>query len=98
MGNARPGGGPKDMGAKRRARRNGAMRAAKPLGLAVACLLLASLPAALAYSDYPNRPIRLIVGFIPRSTADITARVLGHRLGQILGPQFVIEAKPGPSS
>src|SRR5215510_78750 len=74
------------------------MRAAKRLGLAVACLLLASFAAALAQSDYPNRPIRLIVGFIPGSAADITARVLGQRMGQILGQQFVIEAKPGAGS
>ena len=59
------------------------MRAAKRL--AVACLLLASFPAAMAQSDYPNRPIRLIVGFIPGSAADITARVLGQRMGQSLG-------------
>src|SRR5260370_11711405 len=98
MGNARPGGGPKDMGAKRGARRKGARCAGKRRGLAGACLWLASLPAALAQSDYPNRPIRLIVGFIPGSAADITARVLGQRMGQVLGQQFVIEAKPGAGS
>src|SRR6266849_1212455 len=86
------------MSAERQARRNGAMRGGKRLGLAVACLLLASLPAALSQSDYPSRPIRLIVGFIPGSAADITARVLGQRMGQILGQQFVIEAKPGAGS
>src|SRR5262249_6943688 len=68
------------------------------LGFAVAFLLLASVSAALAQSDYPNRPIRLIVGFIPGSAADITARVLGQRMGQILGHQFGIEAKPAPGS
>src|SRR5262245_40591072 len=73
---------------KQQARRNGAMRGAKRLGL----------PAAFAQSDYPSRPIRLIVGFIPGSAADITARVLGQRMGQILGQQFVIEAKPGAGS
>jgi len=55
-------------------------------------------PAALAQSDYPSRPVRLIVGFIPGSSADITARVLGSRLSQILGQQFVIEGKPGAGS
>src|SRR5258708_1686591 len=60
MGNARPGGGPKDMGAKRRARRNGAMRAAKPLGLSGACLFLPSLPPASAPKDHPQRPIPLL--------------------------------------
>src|SRR5215472_6717600 len=74
------------------------MRGAKRLGFAVAFLLLASVPAALAQSDYPNRPIRLIVGFIPGSAADITARVLGQRMGQILGQQFVTESKPGAGS
>ena len=48
--------------------------------------------------DYPNRPIRLIVGFIPGSAADITARVLGQRMGQVLGQQIVIETKPGAGS
>src|SRR5262249_38246131 len=70
--NARPGGGPQNMSADQQTRRNRAMRTAKRLGLAIACLLLASFPAA-------NRPIRLIVGFIPGSAADITARVLGQR-------------------
>jgi tripartite-type tricarboxylate transporter receptor subunit TctC len=53
---------------------------------------------ARAESDYPNRPVRLIVGFIPGSAADITARVLGNRLSQSLGQQFVIETKPGAGS
>jgi tripartite-type tricarboxylate transporter receptor subunit TctC len=76
------------------------MRVVKWFSLAVASLVLASVaaPAALSQSDYPNRPIRLIVGFIPGSAADITARVLGQRMGQILGQQFVIEGKPGAGS
>ncbi len=76
------------------------MRRLKPLVIVVAALLLASLgaPAVRAQSDYPNRPVRLIVGFIPGSSADITARVLGSRLSQILGQQFVIEGKPGAGS
>jgi tripartite-type tricarboxylate transporter receptor subunit TctC len=76
------------------------MRVVNWLSLAVASLVLAGVaaPAALSQSDYPNRPIRLIVGFIPGSAADITARVLGQRMGQILGQQFVIEVKPGAGS
>src|ERR1700704_1675516 len=52
------------------------------------------VPAAQA-QDYPARPVRIIVGFIPGSSADITARVLGQRMGQILGQQFVVENKSG---
>ena len=56
-----------------------------------------SQPAS-AQSDYPNRPVRLVVGFTPGSVADITGRVLGNRMGQILGQQVVIENKPGAGS
>lgn len=54
--------------------------------------------AAHAQSDYPNRPVRMIVGFIAGSSADITARVVGNRMSQILGQQMVIEVKPGAGS
>jgi tripartite-type tricarboxylate transporter receptor subunit TctC len=76
------------------------MRGLKCLLIAIAALFLTGLgaPAALAQSDYPSRPVRLIVGFIPGSSADITARVLGARLSQILGQQFVVEGKPGAGS
>src|SRR3954470_12825715 len=72
-----------------------ARRRAIALALALAAQLVA--PGANA-EDYPARPVRIIVGFIPGSSADITARVLGNRMGQILGQQFVIENKPGAAS
>jgi tripartite-type tricarboxylate transporter receptor subunit TctC len=45
------------------------MRGLKCLLIAIAALFLTGLgaPAALAQSDYPSRPVRLIVGFIPGS-------------------------------
>jgi tripartite-type tricarboxylate transporter receptor subunit TctC len=61
-------------------------------------LLGAATPTTAAETDYPNRPIRLIVGFTPGSAADITARVIGQRMGQALGQQFVVESKPGAGS
>jgi tripartite-type tricarboxylate transporter receptor subunit TctC len=72
------------------------MHRMKQLSILMVCLCHA--PAALAQSDYPNRPVRLIVGFIPGSAADITARVLGQRMGALLGQQLVIENKPGAGS
>jgi tripartite-type tricarboxylate transporter receptor subunit TctC len=71
--------------------------------IAPACALAAllALPFAAcgaAAEDYPVKPVRIIVGFIPGSAADITARVLGQRMGQSLGQQFVIEGKPGAGS
>src|SRR5436190_8127211 len=75
------------------------MRGLKMMGLLAATLLMAfSDNAARAQSDYPNKPIRLVVGFTPGSVADITARVLGNRTGQILGQQVVVENRPGAAS
>ena len=48
--------------------------------------------------DYPTRPVRIMVGFAPGSSADITARTLAQRISQILGQQFVVEIKPGAAS
>ena len=70
------------------------------LALAGVVLLAAALAgsAAQAQSDYPNRPVRLIVGFPPGSSADIAARVVGNRMTQLLGQQVVVESKPGAAS
>jgi len=64
---------------------------------ALAAVLLAAMPAARA-EDYPTRPVRIIVGFGPGASADITARVLANRMSQIAGQQFVVENKPGAGS
>jgi tripartite-type tricarboxylate transporter receptor subunit TctC len=67
----------------------------------------AALALALAWSggtctaraqDYPAAPVRIISGFSPGSTADITARVVGAKMGQILGQQLVIEDRTGAAS
>jgi len=67
------------------------------VGVALTC---AALPAAVPSQaeDYPTRPVRVIVGFPAGSGADITARVVGQRMGQILGQQIVVENKPGAGS
>ena len=48
--------------------------------------------------DYPNAPIHLISGFPAGSTADISARVVGAKMGQILGQQVVVENRLGAAS
>src|SRR5260370_39023837 len=56
-------------------------------------------PAQIAWSQtYPNRPVRLIVGFAPGGATDIAARLIGQWLSERLGQQFVIENKPGSRS
>jgi tripartite-type tricarboxylate transporter receptor subunit TctC len=51
-----------------------------------------------ARGDFPTHPVRVIVGFPAGSAADITARVVGQRIGQLLGQQVVIENKSGAGS
>jgi tripartite-type tricarboxylate transporter receptor subunit TctC len=63
---------------------------------AAACAIGAS--AAAQAQDYPTRPIRVIVGFGAGSGADITARVVGARMSEILGQQIVVENKTGAGS
>lgn len=65
--------------------------------LAVAALCCAPL-GAQAQQDYPNQPIRIISGFPPGSTADISARVIGARMGELLGQQIVVENRVGAGS
>src|SRR5437660_881325 len=67
------------------------------IALALAPMVAGVAPAAMA-EDYPARPVRIMVGFGPGSSADITARVLVARMGQILRQQFIVEIKPGAAS
>jgi len=50
---------------------------------------------ASAALDYPTRPVRFVVGYPPGGATDILARLIGQRLSEKLGQQFVIENKPG---
>jgi tripartite-type tricarboxylate transporter receptor subunit TctC len=60
-------------------------------------LLAASISPALAQSDYPDRPLRLIVPFPAGSATDTVSRLLMQRLGTALGQQVVVENRPGAS-
>jgi tripartite-type tricarboxylate transporter receptor subunit TctC len=57
--------------------------------------LVASYAAPATAQDYPNRPVRWILGFAPGGPTDIVVRVLGQHLSEKLGQQFVIENRPG---
>ena len=57
--------------------------------------ILVSPTAALAQSDYPNRPIKLIVGFAPGGSTDIVGRIVAQRLGERLGQTVVVENRAG---
>lgn len=61
------------------------------------CLATAAtyVDAALGQNGYPDRPIRILVGFGPGGLADITMRILAERLAGRLGQNVVIENRPG---
>jgi tripartite-type tricarboxylate transporter receptor subunit TctC len=62
-------------------------------GLAIACLLGA--PAADAADSFPQRPIRIVIGFGPGGLADVTMRIIAQKLTETTGQQVIIENKPG---
>ena len=72
----------------------------RAIGAAALSVLLAgvAIGTPTRADDYPSRPVHIIVGFIPGSAADITARVLGNGLSGLLGQQFVVENRPGAGS
>ena len=63
--------------------------------LALGLVFGASQFAAAQESSYPNKPIRIVVGFAAGGGNDIFARVVGQKLGEIIGQTVIIENKPG---
>lgn len=51
--------------------------------------------AAQAQPAYPNRPIRVLIGFAPGGSTDVTARIMSARLQALMGQSIVIENRPG---
>ncbi|MGB7258430.1 MAG: tripartite tricarboxylate transporter substrate binding protein [Pseudolabrys sp.] len=64
--------------------------------IALAALALGmGLPAPASAQDWPQRPIRMLVGFGAGGGTDIVTRIVGEPLGQLLGQPIVVENKPG---
>jgi tripartite-type tricarboxylate transporter receptor subunit TctC len=49
-------------------------------------------------SDYPSRPVHLIIGYPPGGSADMTARLTAQWLSERLGQQFIVESRPGAAT
>jgi tripartite-type tricarboxylate transporter receptor subunit TctC len=62
----------------------------------IAVILLAcTLPAAVMAQRYPERPVRLVVGFAPGGSTDVTARIIAERLTAAFGQQVIVDNRSG---
>jgi tripartite-type tricarboxylate transporter receptor subunit TctC len=70
-------------------------RASWPAALGALLLLAATAAPASAQTDFPTKPIRLILGFAAGGGNDIFARLVGAKASEILGQAVVVENRPG---
>jgi tripartite-type tricarboxylate transporter receptor subunit TctC len=60
-----------------------------------AAILISLLMGTAFAQDYPNKPIRMVVGFPPGGGTDVVARILVPRMSELLGQPIVIDNRPG---
>ena len=60
-----------------------------------ASLAMAAFTSIAADLSFPSKPVRLIIGYPPGGSADITARLMAQRLSERLGQLFLVESRPG---
>jgi len=63
--------------------------------LAIPAAFMLAMPAAQAQQDFPNKPVRLIIGSAPGSGPDILSRLVADRLYQAWGQRIVVDSRPG---
>jgi tripartite-type tricarboxylate transporter receptor subunit TctC len=61
----------------------------------IAGALLGTLGSASAQSSYPDRPVRLVVAFVPGGATDTVARQISNELKDALGQPVIIDNRPG---
>ena len=66
--------------------------------LFAALLVLFTVHAASAQSPYPNRPVKILVGFTPGTAPDLAARILAERFAEVWATPVVVENLQGAGS
>ena len=67
--------------------------------LFAACTLVLAAPLIVssvsAQEKYPNRPVKIVLGFPPGQATDTVARAIAQKLGETTGQTFIVENRPG---
>ena len=63
--------------------------------LALLCGVLFAAPAAATSSDYPRKPIQVVVPYAPGGVVDVVSRIVVDRMAQTLGKPVVVLNRPG---
>ncbi len=67
------------------------------LPASIAAVLVATLAVfsseSIAHSSYPNKTVKLVIGFAPGGSTDIVGRIMAQRLGERLGQTVIVENK-----
>jgi tripartite-type tricarboxylate transporter receptor subunit TctC len=74
---------------------SGTFRFRRVLLAGLACAAAFALPQAQAQSNWPTKPVRIVVPFAAGGTTDILARVVAQELTKSLGQTFIVDNKPG---
>ncbi len=70
----------------------------RAMALVFSGLMAAASTGAQAQGNYPDKTVRIVVGFSAGGTTDVVARILAKELSEELGQSFVVENKPGAGS
>ena len=62
---------------------------------AVALAAFALHPGAAIAQDWPNKPVKILIGFGAGGGTDVATRIVAEGLSEILGQQFTVENRPG---
>ncbi len=60
-------------------------------------LLVAGIAGAWA-QNYPAKPVRILVGYAAGGSVDLVGRIVGQKLGENFGQQFIVDNRPGAAS
>ena len=65
------------------------------LAIAALAAIVLQSGAASAQQDWPNKPVRILIGFGAGGGTDVATRIVAEGLAELLGQQFVVENRPG---